>query len=84
MVIPVISVMVSFLTISLTLGILFSTVVRQVVVAKLVILGISLLTTNFSTKSSSSSLVMLGILFSTLFILALRAVLLAKLVISAI
>ena len=76
--------MFSFLTISLTLGILFSMVVRQVVVAKLVILGISLLTTNFSTKSSSSSLVMLGILFSTLFVLELRAVLLAKLVISSI
>ena len=84
MVVSVISVMFSFLTISLTLGILFSMVVRQVVVAKLVILGISLLTTNFSTKSSSSSLVMLGILFSTLFVLELRAVLLAKLVISSI
>ena len=33
-----------FLTTSLTLAILFSTVVRAVVVAKLVILGISLLT----------------------------------------
>ena len=76
--------MVSFLTKPMTLGILFSTVVRKVVVAKLLILGISPLTTNFSTKSSSSSLVMLGILFSTLFVLELRAVLLAKLVISSI
>ena len=76
--------MVSFLTKPMTLGILFSTVVRKVVVAKLLVLGISPLTTNFSTKSSSSSLVMLGILFSTLFVLELRAVLLAKLVISSI
>ena len=76
--------MVSFLTKPMTLGILFSTLVRKVVVAKLLILGISPLTTNFSTKSSSSSLVMLGILFSTLFVLELRAVLLAKLVISSI
>ena len=76
--------MVSFLTKPMTLGILFSTVVRKVVVPKLLILGISPLTTNFSTKSSSSSLVMLGILFSTLFVLELRAVLLAKLVISSI
>ena len=76
--------MVSFLTKPMTLGILFSTVVRKVVVAKLLILGISPLTTNFSTKSSSSSLVMLGILFSTLFVLELRALLLAKLVISSI
>ena len=76
--------MVSFLTKPMTLGILFSTVVRKVVVAKLLLLGISPLTTNFSTKSSSSSLVMLGILFSTLFVLELRAVLLAKLVISSI
>ena len=76
--------MVSFLTKPMTLGILFSTVVRKVVVVKLLILGISTLTTNFSTKSSSSSLVMLGILFSTLFVLELRAVLLAKLVISSI
>ena len=76
--------MVSFLTKPMTLGILFSTVVRKVVVAKLLILGISPLTTNFSTKSSSSSLVMLGILFSTLFVLELRAVLLAKLVIPSI
>ena len=76
--------MVSFLTKPMTLAILFSTIVRKVVVAKLLILGISPLTTNFSTKSSSSSLVMLGILFSTLFVLELRAVLLAKLVISSI
>ena len=37
-------VIVSFLTKLLTLGILFSTAVRAVVVAKLVIIGISLLT----------------------------------------
>ena len=37
-------VIISFLTKLLTLGILFSTVVKAVVVAKLVMLGISLLT----------------------------------------
>ena len=54
-------VIVSFLTKLLTLGILFSTALKAVVVAKLVILGI---------------------LFLTSFILALRVALAAKLVIS--
>ena len=54
---------VSFLTKLLTLGILFSTTVRALVVAKLVMLGISPLTS---------------------FILALRAILVAKLKISSI
>ena len=53
--------MVSFLTKLLTLGFLFSTTVRAVVLARLVILGISPLTS---------------------FILALRVVLVAKLVMS--
>ena len=46
---------VSFLTKLLTLGILFSTALRVVLVTKLVILGISPLTIYFSIKSSFSS-----------------------------
>ena len=60
----------------LTLGILFSTAVRAVVVAKLVLLG-----TTISTTSTN----MLVLIFLTSFILALRAVVVvAKLVISGI
>ena len=66
------------MTKSLTLGILFSTAVRAVVVvAKLVILGISFLTW-------LAKLVILGILFLTSFTLALGKVVVTKLVVSGI
>ena len=54
------------------LGILFSTVVRAVVVAKLVILGISTLTSFILALKvvSVAKLVILGILYSISFILA--------------
>ena len=66
----------------LTLGILFSTAVRAVVVAKLVILGISRLTSLILALREAivTKLVILGISPLTLFILALREALLAKLV----
>ena len=74
------------MTTLLTLGILFSTVGREVVVAKLVILGILPLTTLILALSGvvAVKLVILGILFLTSFILALRLVLVAKLIISSI
>ena len=68
---------VSFLTKLLTLGILFSTAVRAVVVAKLVILGISLLTSFILALRAAAvvaKLVVLGISPLTSFILALREV----------
>ena len=70
----------------LTLGILFSIPVRAAVVAKLLILGILLLTSFILTLRSVviAKLVILGISFLTSFILALRVVLVAKLVISGI
>ena len=70
---------VSFLTKLLTLGIIFSTAVRTVVVATLVILGILLLRAAVVAK-----LVILDVSFLSSFILALRAAVIAKLVISGI
>ena len=67
---------VSFLTKLLTLGILFSTAVRAVVVAKLVILGILFLT-SFSLalrRVVIAKLVLLDISLLTSFILGLRVV----------
>ena len=63
----------SFLTKLLTLGILFSTVLRAVVVAKLVILGISPLTSFILTLRVVliAKLVISGILSSIFLILAL-------------
>ena len=77
-------VIVSVLTKWLTLGILFSTAVRAVVVAKLVILGILPLTSFILALRASvvAKLVILDVSPLTLFILALRVVLVAKLVIS--
>ena len=71
----------------LTLGVLFSTAVRAVVVvAKLVILGILLLTSFILALRAVvlAKLVILGISPLTSFILALRVVLVAMLVISGI
>ena len=70
----------------LTLCILFSTAVRVVVVAILVILGISLLTSFISplTAAVVAKLPILGISPLTSFILALRVVLVAELVMSSI
>ena len=64
----------------LTLGILFSTAVKAVAVAKLVILGISPLTSFILALRAevATKLVILGILPLTLFILALREALVAK------
>ena len=73
-------VIVSFLTKLLILGILFSTVVRAVVVAKLVILGILFLT-SFILDLRAVVVAKLIILDIKLIILALRVVLVAKLVI---
>ena len=74
------------LTKLLTLGILFSTAVRTLVVAKLVILVISPLTSFISAliEALVPRLVILGISLLTSFILALRVVLVGKLVISGI
>ena len=65
-----------FLTKSPTLGILCSTSVRAVVVAKLVILGILLLTSFILALKTVvvAKLARLGISFLTSFILALRVV----------
>ena len=70
----------------LTIGILFSTAVRAVVVAKLVILDISPLTSFILALREAllAKLVILGVLPLTSFILALRVVLVAKFVISCI
>ena len=67
-------------------GILFSTAVRAVVVAKLVILGILPLTSFILALRAAvvAKLVILGISPLTSFILALRVVLVAKLIISGI
>ena len=67
-------------------GILFSTAVRAVVVAKLVILGILLFASFILALRVAVvvKLVILGISFLTSFILALREVLVAKLLISGI
>ena len=78
---------VSFLTNLLTLGILFSTEVRVVVVAKLVILYILFLTLFIlasRTVVAAKLAAFFAISFLTSFILAPRVVLLAKLVISGI
>ena len=63
-----------FLTKLLTLGLLFSTAVRAVILAKLVILSISTLTSFILALRAVvvAKLVMLGISFLTSFILALR------------
>ena len=68
----------------LTLGILFSTAVRVVVAAKLVIFGILFLTSFILVLRAVvvAKLVILAISLSTSFILALREALVAKLVIS--
>ena len=70
----------------LTLGILFFTAVTALVVAKLVIFGISPLTSFILELREElvAELVILGISPLTSFILALRVVLVAKLVISGI
>ena len=75
-----------FLTKSLTLGILFSTAVRAAVIAKIVILGISHLTSFILALREElvAKLVILGTSFVISFILALRVVLAAKLVMSGI
>ena len=74
---------VSFLTKLLVLGILFSKALRTVILAKLVILGIFFNLIYFSITSSSSIQVWkIDISFLTSFILALRVVLAAKLLIS--
>ena len=67
----------------LWLSILFSTAVRAVVVANLVILGILFLTSLILALRASVviKLVVLGISFLTSFILPLKVVLVAKLVI---
>ena len=67
----------------LILGILFSTVVRAVAVAKLLMLGILFLTSSTLALKAVvvAKLVMLGASFLASFILASRVVLLAKLVI---
>ena len=78
-------VIVSFWTKLLTLSILFSTVVRTVVIAKLVILGVLFLTSFIvALRVVVVKLVILGILFLTSFILALRVVLVANFVMSGI
>ena len=79
-------VIVSFLTKLLTLGILFPTAVRAVVVAKLVILGISPLTPFILALRETlvAKFVILSILPLTSFILELREVLVDKLIISGI
>ena len=76
----------SFFTKLLTLGILFLTAVRALVVSKLVILGISPLDSFILALREAlvAKLVILGISPLTSFILALRVVLVAKLVISGI
>ena len=68
------------------LGVLFSTAVKAVVVAKLVIIGISPLTWFFLGLRAAgvAKLVILGIFPLISFILALREALVAKLVISGI
>ena len=75
-----------FLTNLLTLSILFSTVVRAVLVTKLVILCISPLTSFILALRAAvaAKLVILGISPLTSFTLALRKALVAKLVISGI
>ena len=70
----------------LTIGILFSTAVRAVLLAKLVILRFLLLTSFILVLRAAvvAKLKILGISSSTSFILALRVVLVANLVISGI
>ena len=70
----------------LTLGILFSVAVRALVVAKLVILGISPLTSLILALREAlvTKLVIPGISPLTSFVLALRVVLVGKLVVSGI
>ena len=79
-------VIVSFLTKLATLGILYSTAVRAVVVAKFAILGISPLTSFILELREAivAKLVILGISHLFSFILALREALVAMLVISGI
>ena len=68
----------------LTLGIIFSTAVRAVVLAKLVILGILPLTSFILALRAAvvAKLVIVGIFPLTSFILAFRVVLVARFVIS--
>ena len=74
-----------FLTKSLTVRILFSTTVRAVVVAKIVILGILFLTSfTLTFRAAVAKLVILSISILTSYILALRVVSVDKLVISGI
>ena len=75
-----------FLTKLLTLGIIFSTAVRAVVVAKLVMLVIVFLTSFILALRAVvvATLVIIGIFFLTSFILSLRVASVAKLVISGI
>ena len=75
-----------FLTKLLTLGILYSTAVRALIVAKLVVLGISPFTSFILPLREVlvAKLVILRISPLTSFISALRVVLVAKLVISGI
>ena len=77
-------IIVSFLTKFLTLGISFSTAVRAIVPATLVILGASPLTSFILVlrEASVAKLVILGISPLTSFILTSREALVAKLVIS--
>ena len=79
-------VIISFLSKLLTLGILFSTAVRAVLVAKLVELGILPLTSFiFALRAAVlAKLVILGISPLTSSLLALRVVLVAKFAISGI
>ena len=79
-------IIVRFFTKLLTLGILFSTAVRAVVVANLVILGTLFLTSFILALRAEvvAKLVILGISPLTSFILTLRLVLVAELVLSSI
>ena len=80
-------VIVSFLTKLLTLGISYSTAVRVVVVAKLLILSILFLTSfilTLRTVVAVAKLVTLGTSHLTSFILALTEVLVTKLVTSGV
>ena len=76
----------NFFTRLLTLGILFSTAVRAVLLATLIMLGILSLTSFILTLIAAvvAKLLIPGISFLTSFILALRVVLVAKLATSGI
>ena len=70
----------------LTLGTLFSTLVKTVVVAKLIILGILFLTSFILVlrKALVAELVLQGILLLALFVLSIRVVWVADLVVTGI